>query len=48
MQIKYDDTVVGEAELLSDPGYNIHATYWTNSAYRTITLASLATGDLLT
>ena len=47
-QIKYDDTIVGEAELLSDPGDNIHTTYWTNSAYRTITLASPATGDLLT
>ena len=47
-QIKYDDTIVGEAELLSDPGDNTHATFWINEAYRTITLAEPATGDLLT
>ena len=46
-QIKYDDTIVGEAELL-DNGDNTHATFWINEAYRTITLAEPATGDLLT
>lgn len=48
MQIKYDDTVVGDVELLTDIGDNKHYTSWTNEAYRTITLASPATGDLLT
>lgn len=48
MYIKYDDTTVGEVELLTDIGDNKHYTSWTNEAYRTITLASPATGDLLT
>ena len=31
----------------SDGGSNICSTYWINEAYRTITLAEPATGDLL-
>lgn len=33
---------------MSSVGSNILTTYWINEAYRTITLAEPATGDLLT
>lgn len=48
MYIKYDDTTVGEVELLSADGYNTHATYWQNEAYRTVTFLKSPSGELLT
>ena len=47
--IKYDNTIVCNILVtkISNGTYTIDPR-WTNSAYRTITLASPATGDLLT
>ncbi len=48
MYIKYDDTIVGEVELLSDAEDNTHTTYWQNEAYRTVTFLESPSGELLT
>ena len=48
MYIKYDDTIVGEVELLGDVYDYTHFTNWQNEAYRTVTFLESPSGELLT
>lgn len=48
MYIKYDDTIVGEVESLSNVDDNTHFTNWQNEAYRTVTFLESPSGELLT